>query len=143
MTFNRNKYRAIREGYRSGLEDLIAKQLAELGIKFEYEPKDKKIEYIKPESKHKYTPDFVFPKFIIESKGRFVTADRKKHKLIKEQHPEIEIRFIFSNSKTRISKQSKTTYADWCNHYGFKYADRVVPEEWIKELQDETGRSSS
>lgn len=28
-------------------------------------------------------------------------------RLIKEQHPQLDIRFIFSNSKTRISKNQK------------------------------------
>ena len=135
LTFNRNHYRAIREGYRSGLEDLVAKQLESASVPFEYEPKDKKIEYSKPTTKHKYTPDFVFKKFIVETKGRFVTADRKKHKLIKEQHPELDIRFVFSNSKTRISKTSKTTYAKWCELNGFKYADKVVPDSWLKEIK--------
>jgi len=135
LTFNRNHYRAIREGYRSGLEDLVAKQLESASVPFEYEPKDKKIEYSKPSSNHKYTPDFVFSTFIVETKGRFVTADRKKHKLIKEQHPELDIRFVFSNSKTRISKTSKTTYGKWCELNGFKYADKVVPDAWLKEVR--------
>ena len=71
----------------------------------------------------------------METKGRFVTADRKKHKLIKEQHPDIDIRFVFSNSKTRISKTSKTKYGKWCELNGFKYADKVVPDEWLKEIK--------
>ena len=135
MTFKRQQFRGIREGYRSGLEDLVAKQLNSLGIKFEYEPKDGKVEYTKPQSKHKYTPDFVFTEFIVETKGRFTTADRKKHKLIKEQHPDIDIRFVFSNSNTRISKQSSTTYAQWCEHYGFKYADKLIPNDWLREIK--------
>jgi hypothetical protein len=52
--------------------------------------------------------------------------------LIKEQHPELDIRFVFSNSKTRISKQSKTTYADWCRTKGFQFADKKIPQEWLK-----------
>ena len=135
LTFNRNHYRAIREGYRSGLEDLVAKQLQAAGKPFEYEPKEGKIEYIKPTTSHKYTPDFVFKNFIVETKGRFVTADRKRHKLIKEQHPDIDIRFVFSNSKTRISKTSKTTYGKWCELNGFKYADKLIPDSWLKEIK--------
>jgi hypothetical protein len=135
LTSKRQQFRGIREGYRSGLEDLVAKQLHSLGIKFEYEPKDGKVEYTKPQSKHKYTPDFVFAQFIVETKGRFTTADRKKHKLIKEQHPDIDIRFVFSNSNTRISKQSRTTYAQWCEHYGFKYADKLIPNDWLREIK--------
>lgn len=124
--------RGISEGYRSGLEEVVSEQLTKAGIKFEYETT--KIDYIKPVTKHKYTPDFILPNnIIVETKGRFVTADRKKHLLIKEQHPSLDIRFVFSNSKTRISKQSKTTYADWCEKNGFKFADKLIPEAWLKE----------
>ena len=70
----------------------------------------------------------------IESKGRFLTADKQKHILLRKQYPELDLRFVFSNSKTRISKKSRTTYAMWCQKHGFKYADKFIPENWIKEL---------
>lgn len=129
--------RAIREGYRSGLEDKVAKQLNQIGIPYEYEPPDRKIQYTKPAKPSRYTPDFMFGDcpIIIETKGRFVTADRQKHLLIKEQHPELEVRFVFSNSKSRISKTSSTTYAMWCQKYGFQYADKEIPLTWIKEIK--------
>lgn len=124
--------RGISEGYRSGLEEVVSEQLTKAGIEFEYE--STKIDYIKPVTKHKYTPDFILHNnIIVETKGRFVTADRKKHLLIKEQHPTLDIRFVFSRSKTPISKQSKTTYADWCEKNGFKYADKLIPDAWLKE----------
>ncbi|MBZ5882545.1 endonuclease I, partial [Escherichia coli] len=59
--------------------------------------------------------------------------DRQKHLLINAQHPELDIRFVFSNPKARISKTSQTTYADWCERHGFKYAAKVIPQEWIDE----------
>lgn len=124
--------RGISEGYRSGLEEVVSEQLTKAGISFEYETT--KIDYIKPVTKHKYTPDFILTNgIIVETKGRFVTADRKKHLLIKEQHPSLDIRFVFSRSKTPISKQSKTTYADWCEKNGFKYADKLIPNAWLNE----------
>jgi hypothetical protein len=120
-----------RLGFRSGLEEKIAKQLQEAGVKVEYETT--KIRYIVPESLHTYTVDFVLPNGImIETKGRLVVADRKKHILIKEQHPELDIRFVFQNSKNPIRKGSKTTYADWATKHGFKYADKEIPDEWLK-----------
>ena len=118
-------------GYRSGLEDKVAKQLELKGVKVEYETT--KIKYVVPESLHTYTPDFILPNgIIVETKGRFVVADRKKHLLIQKQHPHKDIRFVFSNSKTKISKGSKTSYADWCNKNGFIFADKEVPEQWLK-----------
>lgn len=126
------KQRGIAEGYRSGLEEVVAEQLQEAGIKAQYEPF--KISYEVPASVHRYTPDYVLPNgIIIETKGRFVSADRKKHKLIKDQYPDLDVRFVFSNSRGKISKASKTTYGMWCEKYGFKYADRFVPEDWLHE----------
>lgn len=120
----------IREGFRSGLEEKVADQLRRVGIEPHYE--EDKIEYIKPERKAKYTPDFRLPNGIyVETKGRFITEDRQKHLLIKAQRPDLEVRFVFSNSKARISKTSATTYADWCRKHGFTFADKLIPMEWI------------
>lgn len=119
-------------GYRSGLEELIAKQLTAAGVPFEFEAA--KVAYSKPASSHKYTWDFRLGNgIIVESKGRFLTADRQKHLLIKAQHPSLDIRFVFSNSRAKISKTSSTTYADWCQKNGFKYADKLIPKAWIEE----------
>jgi hypothetical protein len=102
------------------------------GVEYEYEKHI--IRYTSPPKAHKYTPDFKLPNgIIVETKGRFLTADRQKHLLIKAQHPELDIRFVFSNSKTKISKQSKTSYADWCDKHGFQYADKWIPDEWHQE----------
>ncbi len=122
----------LEHGFRSGLEDKIAAQLRRAGIPVEYE--SEVILYTKPEKPSRYTPDFPLPNgIIIETKGRFVTADRQKHLLIKAQHPDKDIRFVFSNSRARISKQSPTTYAMWCEKHGFKYADKTIPPEWLSE----------
>ena len=132
MRISNSKLRGIKEGYRSGLEEVIANQLQAAGVAVEYETT--KIKYIKPQRSSTYTPDFVLPNgIIIESKGRFVTTDRQKHLLIKEQHPKLDIRFVFSNSKTKISKQSSTTYAMWASKNGYQYADKLIPVSWLKE----------
>lgn len=125
--------RGIAEGYRSGLEEVTAQDLTSKGVRFSYE--ELVISYTKPEKKAKYTPDFELLDngIIIETKGRFLTADRQKHLLIKQQHPHLDIRFVFSNSKARISKASPTTYAMWCEKNGFLYADKKIPEAWLKE----------
>lgn len=121
---------AIKNGYRSGLEDKISEDLKDRKVKFEYEKL--KIKYEVHENRT-YTPDFTLPNgVIIESKGRFTPEDRKKHLLIKKQHPDLDIRFVFSNSKGKIRKGSKTSYADWCDKHGFMYADKRIPDEWVK-----------
>ena len=129
------KYKRIAptSKFRSGLEERIAKQLEDLGVSYDYETLT--IHYKKPEERGRYTPDFQLPNgIIIEGKGQFVTSDRKKHKLIKAEFGnKYDIRFVFSNPKARIGKKSKTTYADWCNKFGFKYAAKDIPQEWIDE----------
>jgi hypothetical protein len=122
---------AKKKGFRSGLEEQVANQIKAKGLKVEYE--QTKISYVIPESKHTYTPDFVLPNgVIIESKGRFLLEDRKKHLLIKAQQPHLDIRFVFTSSSAKISKGSKTNYADWCVKNGFLYADKFIPDSWFK-----------
>jgi len=119
-------------GFRSGLEELIANQLTDSGVSFSFE--SFKIEYMQPAKKRSYTPDFLLPNgIIIETKGRFLTADRQKHLWVQNQYPDLDIRFVFSNSKQKIRKGSKTTYAMWCEKNGFLYADREIPKAWLKE----------
>lgn len=123
---------ATKYGFRSGLEERIAEQLDQLGVEYTYEKV--KLKYIKPASSHVYTPDFVLANgIIVETKGRFLAPDRQKHILVKRHNPELDIRFVFSNSNARISKASKTTYAMWCRKNGYKFADKTIPEEWINE----------
>lgn len=132
----RNPYgtraRALAAGYRSGLEEKVQSELDRLGIAAEYECF--RIPYTIPASPHYYTPDFLLPNgIVIETKGRFTIEDRKKHLLIKEQHPDIDIRFVFTNSKGKIRKGSKTSYADWCEKHGFLHADKLIPAHWLSE----------
>jgi len=128
----KKKKSVIQISFRSGLEEHVADQLDQLGVAFEYE--SLVIKFTRPERMHRYTPDFILPNgIIIETKGRFLTKDRQKHLLIKKQHPDLDIRFVFSNPNQRISKISKTTYAKWCNTNGFEYAKQTIPTTWLKE----------
>ena len=123
---------AIKHGYRSGFEHKVSDQLKENKIKFEYETTV--IDYIKPETNHTYTIDFTLPNgILVETKGRWVLEDRKKHLLIKKQHPELDIRMVFQSSKTKIRKGSKTTYAMYCDKHDIPWAEKVIPESWLKE----------
>lgn len=136
MTTRRACYSRFRRHnsatYRSGLEQVVDDFLLAHSIDGNYEKYC--LDYVIPESTHTYTPDFILPNgIIIETKGVWDAEDRKKHLLIKEQHPELDIRFVFNRSKSPIYKGSKTTYASFCEKYGFKYADKKIPEEWLKE----------
>lgn len=124
---------ARKYGYRSGLEQKVAKQIKEKGIRVKYEDPSSKIEFVQPACTRTYTPDFILPNgIVVETKGRFTLEDRKKHLWIQEQ-TDYDIRFVFSNSKAKIRKGSKTSYAMWCDKHGFVYADKLIPEEWFNE----------
>ena len=131
-TTSSKRANALKHGWRSGLEEDVAKALTSAGVPFTYE--EMKIKYIKPASEHQYTPDFQLDNgIIVETKGRFLIADRKKHMLIKRQQPHLDIRFVFSNSSQKLNKGSRTTYAQWCVKNGFEYADKTIPDSWVKE----------
>jgi hypothetical protein len=120
------------KGHKSGLETKINEQLRIQGIDGEYEQHE--IAYVVPATHHTYKPDFKLPNGIyIESKGWFLPEDRKKHLLIKEQHPEIDLRFVLQSPNGKIYKGSKTTYAQWCEKNGFKWAKKEIPQEWLDE----------
>ena len=122
---------AIKYGYRSGLEHKLSEYLDSL--KHEYNYESIKIEW-EDLTYRTYTPDFILNNgIIVETKGRFITADRKKHLCIKKQHPTLDIRFVFTNSRNKLSKGAKSTYAQWCIKHGFRYYDRIIPEDWLKE----------
>lgn len=125
----------IRRGnhYRSGFEARVADQLRAHRIKFEFEPD--RIPYLKRVmsgtclacgtkdvyQKRLYTPDFKLgPTYYIEAKGVFPANERIKMKLVKVQHPELEIRMIFQRDNIMIRGKPER-YADWAVANGFAY----------------------
>jgi len=141
--FKYQKYKRVRISktveLKSGLEEVIYNYLKNNKVHFVYE--GMKIKFELPTQKKSYTPDFpINDRFIVEAKGAFNSADRKKHKLIREQHPELDIRFIFSNAKTKIGKKSLTTYGKWCELFKFKFhciqsTKTPFPQEWLNEIK--------
>lgn len=131
MPKSRYNAAALKAGYRSGFEDETAKYLLEKGVEFTYEKE--RIEWVDKKVR-KYTPDFVLANgIVIETKGRFVSSDRRKHVEIKKQYPDLDLRFVFQNSRAKLYKGAKSTYGDWCKKNGFIYADKVIPDEWLNE----------
>ena len=112
--------------FRSGFEEKLASQLRRGGVSFQYETL--KLEYTKTAT---YTPDFIIGDIIIEAKGLWTVEDRKKHLLIREQHPHLDIRLVFQNARNKIRKGSDTTYAAWCEKKGIKYAHQTIPKSWL------------
>lgn len=137
-SFNRKSgwSEVVTDSFRSGLEVRIAQQMVDAGIDYRYE--SDKIPYVIPASNHVYNPDFILPNgIIVEGKGLFEIADRKKHLLIKAQYPHLDIRFVFSSPTQKLYKGSKTTYAMWCDKNNYKYAKTFIPASWFKEPKKE------
>lgn len=135
----------LKYGFRSGLEETVAGALKERGIGFTFE--EHKVKYEQPAKTRTYTPDFWLPYkadlslpfgkqrgFFVETKGRWLTEDRQKHQHIRKSNPDIDIRLLFSNANARISKQSATTYAAYCERSGWKFGHRYMPLDWLREL---------
>lgn len=119
---------------RSSLEEKVIQQLDIKKVKYGYEAI--KLKYQKKPSV--YTPDLLLDNgIIIEIKGYFDAEDRAKHLLVQEQHPDKDIRFLFQSAKKKLHKASSTTYGGWCDKHGFKWAEKEIPEDWIKEEKGE------
>lgn len=140
----RNKDKFFNSKFRSGLENEISDFLSKRKVPFEYEKE--RIPYTVPSTLHTYTPDFTITtetgkKIYIEAKGIWAYKDRYKHLLVRQQHPQLDIRFVFSNPNSKISKKSKVTYKDICEGRGrspfkdinWKWSRRVIPQEWLEE----------
>lgn len=129
--------------YRSGLEQRIAQQLKEAGIEFTYE--DKRLKYTVPARTATYTPDFHIGDMVIEAKGYFREAsDRQKLVLVKQAHPDMDLRLVFQKASNPIYKGSSTTYAKWAEDHGFKWADGGrIPDEWLEEVKNGKSRKGN
>ena len=131
MSPHKVRREALKHGYRSGLEHKISEYLKLLKHKYEYESIKIEWEDLRYRT---YTPDFELDNgIIIETKGIFSAADRRKHIEIQRQHPKLDIRFVFSNAKAKLYKGAKSRYCDWCEQKNFKWAHRVIPEGWLLE----------
>ena len=114
--------------YRSGLEERVAALLSGLGVTYEYE--SEKISYV---IQHHYTPDFILPNHtVLECKGYWDAADRRKIKKVKEDNPDLDLRMVFQSPYNTISKKSKTTYAQWCERHGIPWTHfHDIPLDWL------------
>ena len=132
MQYNKKRFYEVRKrGYRSHLEEIIAKQIVQADHSLRYEmTKIKWVDF----AIRSYTPDFVLDNgIIIEVKGFWATGDRRKHVEIQQQHSNLDIRLVFENSERKIRKGSATSYGRWCEKKNITYCDRVIPQAWLEE----------
>lgn len=124
----------LQAAYKSGLEERFQKATKDLGYTLPYE--QDRIKYTIPASKHTYTPDFTVTNNVyIETKGLWTGADRKKALLIKEQHPDIKLLYVFYRDQ-KLSKKSSTTYLAWAEKNGLEactFADKPTWVDYIKK----------
>ena len=117
--------------YRSGLEKEAAAFLTSRQKAVKYELLKIEWEDLRYRT---YTPDFELDNgIIVETKGIFDNNDRRKHVAIKQQHPELDIRFVFSNANAKLYKGAKSRYFEWCEKHNFLWAHRIIPEAWLTE----------
>jgi hypothetical protein len=137
--------KALASGRRSKFEDRIAKELKDAGIKFTYETYSYEYDEMLRKNMARcgecgstelirtgwYTPDFFLDNgVIIETKGRFTAADRRKHIAVREAHPELRIVMLFMRDN-KIHKNSNTYYSDWCMSHDIEYAIGHPLQEWL------------
>ena len=131
---------------RSKYEKRVATFLTDHAVPYEYETIQ--LEYEEPLRKNKakcgdcqgtnlyrtgwYTPDFILCNgTIIETKGRFTAADRRKMKNVIEQHPDEKIVMCFMRDN-KLQRNSKTHYSDWCMQNGIDFAIGMPKQEWLQ-----------
>lgn len=126
--------KAKRKGkFRSTFEWTCNELLKKLGVKSpKYE--NTTLDYKVPMQHRKYTPDFELPNgILLELKGRFTLADRKKMKYVIACNPDKDIRLIFMNPTQKLHRSSKTTYAQWCDKNKLRWGTLEDIKEWVNE----------
>ena len=114
--------------FKSKLEERVADLLTNLGVSYEYE--STKVPYT---IQHNYLPDFVLSNHVyLEAKGYWEPSDRRKVLAVKRDNPDIDLRMVFQAPYNKISKKSKTTYAQWCDKHEIPWtAYHEIPLDWL------------
>jgi len=114
--------------FRSGLEEQVAKLLEGLGVTYEYE--SKRVPYT---IQHHYSPDFILPNHVLlETKGYWDAKDRRKILAVKKDNPYLDLRMVFQSPYNKINKNSKTTYAKWCDKHDIPWTSyHNIPLDWL------------
>lgn len=140
------RYKKLGE-MRSKFETQVAKALTNMGVVYEYETHT--LEYFKPvrngicadcDSQNTmscriYHPDFWLPDygFYIEAKGKFGQVDRMKMRLVKQYHPDEDIRMVFMRDNLIGRKsQTRTRYTEYAEKYGMRACLLPEMERWFK-----------
>lgn len=141
---------ALLRGFRSVAEMRFHDAVAKQGLVFRYEDLAQKVEYVIPSRREKYLSDFFFVKkdggtMFVDIKGEWDAKDREKFFLLKQQHPDMDLRIIFLSDPrtTWIGKRGGTSYADICTlgkgtgtwkTFSMPFAYKTMPPSWAAEI---------
>lgn len=136
---NRKKQKWRGEEYDSKFELDVAKKLDQdrRALKYKVKHEGDTLDYQPPPPPpRKYHPDFTITRqdnswFVIEVKGYFDAAARKKMIAVKECNPDVEICFVFQND-SKLHRSATWRYSDWCKRYGFDYSFGEPKREWFQ-----------
>ena len=121
----------LRSKLEKTFEDILKVNQAE------YEYEETKLGYTVPESNHVYNVDWTLANgILVETKGWLKDhQERSKYILIKQQYPEVDLRFVFANPN-KFCGGMRTTHKQWAEKNGFKWCaitDLKTIAQWVKE----------
>jgi len=114
--------------HRSNLETQVEEALIAQGLTPLYETE--KFPYV---LHRKYTPDFKVGSVYIEVKGWWPSAERTKFLAVIVNNPGLPIFVALQRPHLTLSKQSKTTYAQWCSKHGIAWCPVPIPPDFLQQ----------
>lgn len=112
--------------HRSQLEQDVEQALQSQGYQPQYETE--KFPYV---LHRKYTPDFRVGDVYVEVKGWWPSAERAKFLSVIFSNPDLPIFVALQRPLLTLSKQSKTTYAQWCSKHGIAWCPIPIPPDFM------------
>ena len=79
----------------------------------------------------RFTPDFFFPVWVVEAKGKFTPRDRKRVLALKQAHPEMKFAMVFMRDNW-LTKTRTSRYTDWCKDHDIPCSVGWFNEEWLR-----------
>jgi hypothetical protein len=129
--YNRRLRSKKDKEHRSQLETEVEQGLISQGLTPLYETE--KFPYVL----HKrYTPDFKVGDVYVEVKGWWPSAERTKFLAVITSNPGLPIFVALQRPHQTLSKQSKTTYAQWCTKHGIAWCPTPIPPDFMTQWLD-------
>ena len=79
----------------------------------------------------RYTPDFFFPVWVVEAKGKFTGRDRKRVLALVRSIPDRRFAMVFQRDNW-LTKKKVSRYTDWCLDKGIPCSVGWFKDEWLK-----------